>query len=74
MSPAPLHSLTTKQRYVLMVIDQYERATGEPCSTSYIARRISVHHSTIQDHLCALHRKGWLVTPNAPAKLRQPIA
>lgn len=65
---APLHTLTTKQRTLLIIIEQYVRATGEPCSARYLARRLSVHHSTIQMHLCALHRKGWLLTPNAPAK------
>jgi Mn-dependent DtxR family transcriptional regulator len=66
-SPA---TLTTKQRAVLEVIGAYQRATGEPCSASLLARRLRVHHSTIQGHLSALHRKGWLLTPNAPASLR----
>jgi DNA-binding MarR family transcriptional regulator len=62
--------LTTKQRAVLEAIDAYQRATGEPCSASLLARRLRVHHSTIQGHLSALYRKGWLLTPNAPASLR----
>lgn len=71
--PAPLNTLTTKQRYVLMVIDQYVRATGEPCSLRYIARRVAVHHSTVESHLTALYRKGWLMTPNAPVKLSRSL-
>jgi DNA-binding IclR family transcriptional regulator len=68
--PTSPRTLTTKQRAVLEVIDAYQRATGEPCSASLLARRLRVHHSTIQGHLSALHRKGWLLTPNAPASLR----
>lgn len=59
--------LTARQRDVLRVIEGYCQVTGEPCSARYMARRLSVHHSTIQQHLAALHRKGWLRTPNAPA-------
>ena len=54
--PAPAHTLSTKQRLVLEVVTQYFRITGEPCSAPYIARRLSIHHSTVQDHLTALYR------------------
>lgn len=69
--PAPLHTLTTKQRTLLEFIRAYHETTGEPCPGSMLARRLSVHHSTIQEHLSALWRKGWLLTPNAPATPRQ---
>lgn len=64
---APLHTLTTKQRAMLIIIERYFDATGEPCPGAYLARRIGVHHKTIQEHLAALHRKGWLKSPNAPS-------
>lgn len=66
---APLHTLTTKQRRLLEVVDAYALATGESCSVSYLARRLNVHHSTVQKHLTVLFHKGWLRTPNAPAAL-----
>lgn len=59
--------LTTRQESVLVLVSDYYRATGEPCSASYLARRLSIHHSTVRDHLIALHRKGWLRSPNTPA-------
>lgn len=68
----PLNLLTTKQRTVLMVVDRYTTATGEPCSARYLARRLNLHHSTVLEHLSVLYRKGWLRTPNAPAMLRRP--
>lgn len=72
-SPAPLNMLTTTQRRVLERIDAYERATGEACSASLMARWLSLHHSTVQEHFAALHRKGWLVSAQGPAKLRQSL-
>lgn len=63
----PRLKLPSRQRRALDVIVQYYRATGEACPSTLIARQMEVHHSTIQDHLAALYRKGWLRTPNAPA-------
>jgi len=70
---APLHTLTTKQRRLLEAIDGYQRATGEACPAALLGRRLHVHHSTIQKHLATLHRKGWLRSPNAPARLDRDI-
>lgn len=63
--------LTARQQKILSEIDGYCQATGEPCSSRYLARRFSVHHSTIQEHLATLYRKGWLRTPNSPSSLRR---
>ena len=71
--PVPLHTLTTQQRKIVEAIDAFNRVTGEACSATWLARRFTLHHSTVQEHLSALHRKGWLKTPNAPASLRRPI-
>ena len=65
----PEHTLSTKQRLVVIAIEQYIGATGEPCPARYLARRLNVHHSTIQEYLRVLFLKGWLRTPNAPASL-----
>jgi LexA DNA binding domain-containing protein len=59
--------LPTKQRVILELVIQYYRLTGEPCSASYLARRLRVHHSTVQQHLLVLHKKGWLLTATGPA-------
>lgn len=72
--PVPLRTLTTQQRKVLEAVAAYYVVTGEACSTMYLARRLSLHHSTVQEHLVALFHKGWLKTPNAPATLRHPVA
>lgn len=68
-APEPIHTLTTQQRRVLEAIDHYWRATGEACPGTVLARRFSLHHSTVAKHLGALHRRGWLRSPNAPAHL-----
>jgi DNA-binding MarR family transcriptional regulator len=68
-APLQLHALTTQQRRIIEAIDAYHRATGEPCPPSYLARRLRLHHSTMQEHLVALHRKGWLKAPAGAAML-----
>lgn len=72
-SRVPLCALTLKQRRLVEAIDEYHRCTGEPCSAHYLARRVGVHPTTILDHLAALYRRGWVMTPNAPATLTHPI-
>jgi transcriptional regulator GlxA family with amidase domain len=72
--PPPLHTLTTKQRALVEAVDAYERATGEPCTSHYLARRFRVDPTTIRSHFFALYRKGWLRAPNSPASLRRKIS
>ena len=72
-SGPPVHGLPTMQRRVVALVDQYTRGTGEPCPARYLARRLSIHPTTIRDHLSALHRKGWLKTSGAPVVLARKI-
>jgi predicted ArsR family transcriptional regulator len=68
VAPAtPAHTLPTKQRVILEIVIQYYRLTGEPCSASTIARRMSLHHKTVQEHFRKLHQHGWLTTATGPA-------
>jgi DNA-binding CsgD family transcriptional regulator len=67
-APAPL---TQRQQTILAAIGEYEAFIGEPCPSTYLARRFSLHHSTVQEHLSTLYRKGWLIAPNAPSTLRK---
>lgn len=69
----PIYALTTQQRRILEVIDDYQRVTGEACPGSYLGRRFERHHSTMQKHLFVLFRKGWLRAPNAPAFLIRTV-
>lgn len=69
--PAPAHTLPTKQRAILEIIRDHYRMTGEACSARYLARRLSIHHSTVQEHLRVLYRKGWLMTATGPAIPRE---
>jgi Mn-dependent DtxR family transcriptional regulator len=69
--PVPIHLLTTRQRAIVEVIDSFERNTGDTCSIMTLARRLRLHHSTIQEHLLELHRKGWLTSSKAPIALRR---
>jgi DNA-binding transcriptional ArsR family regulator len=69
----PLHHLTTRQRAVVTLINQYEQRNGEPCSASWLARRLRLHHETVRQHLMVLYRKGWLCAPSAPASIRPAV-
>lgn len=66
-SRVPRWLLSPRQREVLELIVVYYRATAEPCPANYVARRLDLHHSTVQEHLSALYHKGWLETPNTPS-------
>jgi hypothetical protein len=68
LEPRPL---TTRQQQVFDRIARYARATGEPCSASYLARQFDMHHSTVQEYITVLYRKGWLLGPNPPARPRR---
>lgn len=52
--------LTDRQRTVLSEIERYVAAYHEPPSIRFLARRMGLHHKTIQEHLDRLNRKGWL--------------
>jgi hypothetical protein len=68
---APLHALTTQQRRILLAVQAYQREWDEPCPGALLARKFRIHNSTIQKHLAALHRRGWLRSPSAPASLKR---
>lgn len=55
--------LAPRQEAVLRLISDYRAATGETPTTSFLARRLNLHHATVQEHLARLHRKGWLRSP-----------
>lgn len=71
---APLHTLTTKQRAMLIIIERYFEATGEACPGTYLARRLDLHHSTVQEYIRVLHRKGWLRSPTTPSRPARDVA
>lgn len=63
MDHARTDGLPDRQRAVLVEIIRYYQATGEVPTQRYLARRLSIHFTTVRDHLQALHRKGWLPAP-----------
>jgi len=71
--------LAGRQRAVLELIQAYYRVAARRAdppryrypSVAYLAARLGLHPTTVQDHLEALYRKGWLRTPQ-PAGLRCP--
>lgn len=67
LSRNPEFLLSVQQRRVLAAIQAYHRATGEPCPGRYLARRLAMHHSTVQRHVEVLHRKGHVRGPNPPS-------
>ena len=52
--------LADGQRRVLRVIQQFHDAYDEYPTVRFIARRLSLHHETVREHLAACRRKGWL--------------
>ena len=65
--PAAIQGLTCRQAQVLDAAAAYYAATGEPCSVSYLARRLALSRATVREHLEALARKGWLPAPCPPS-------
>jgi hypothetical protein len=70
-SRVPEYGLSIRQRQLLTAVEGYVRETREACPISYLARRFSMHHSSVQAHIYALHRKGYLATPNSPCRPRR---
>lgn len=60
-------ALTAAQSRILGEIALYVEVTGEPCGGRYLARRLGLHHSTVQQQLERLHRQGWLRGPSSPS-------
>lgn len=56
-------ALTDRQRQVLSEVERYVEFAGEAPSVRFLARRLSLHPTTVEDHLRAICRKGWLRTP-----------
>jgi hypothetical protein len=63
MSYGVVRPLSKRQRDVLRGIVMFRRSTGEAPSLLYVARRLGLHHATVQQHIEALYIKGWLVSP-----------
>jgi SOS-response transcriptional repressor LexA len=63
MEDVEVRPMTARQRDVLREIVRYVRAIGEAPSQHFVARRLGLHHSRIQQHLQALYEKGWLRSP-----------
>lgn len=61
--PKPLTPLTPRQHQVLYLIAQYWATCGEAPAQRWIARRLGLHHSRVQQILAALAGKGWLKDP-----------
>lgn len=57
--------LTPRQLEVLRLIQRtVERDPDRPPpSVPWLAMRLGLHHSVVQDHIAALYRKGYLRSP-----------
>jgi DNA-binding transcriptional MocR family regulator len=56
---------------VLSLLDRYRKEATEIPNLSYLARYFRVHHSTMQEHLSELHRKGYLRAPVPGPPIRE---
>lgn len=52
--------LTEKQQAILDFIDKYVKENGFPPSVREIGRDFGIYPATVQDHISALERKGYL--------------
>src|SRR5947207_3140586 len=52
--------LTERQQEILTFIDKYAESNGFPPSIREIGRHFGVYPATVQDHISALERKGFL--------------
>ncbi len=52
--------LTDRQQAILNFIEEYARDNGFPPSVREIGRRFGIYPATVQDHISALERKGYL--------------
>src|ERR1044072_2513939 len=52
--------LTEKQQAILDFIDNYVKENGFPPSVREIGRQFGIYPATVQDHILALERKGYL--------------
>jgi repressor LexA len=52
--------LTEKQQAILDFIDNYAKENGFPPSVREIGRQFGIYPATVQDHISALERKGYL--------------
>src|SRR5215510_15069114 len=52
--------LTERQQAILDFINEYVEDNGFPPSVREIGRRFEIYPATVQDHISALERKGYL--------------
>src|SRR6516165_7199537 len=52
--------LTEKQQAILDFVDNYQKDNGFPPSVREIGRHFGIFPATVQDHISALERKGFL--------------
>jgi repressor LexA len=55
-----LHMLTEKQQAILDFINEHTESNGFPPSIREIAGHFGVYPATVQDHISAIERKGYL--------------
>jgi len=55
--------LTARQRTILSYIAAVQKVQGRPPSARMVAWRFGLTHKTVQEHLQALYRRGWLRAP-----------
>src|ERR1041385_8779738 len=73
--------LTERQQSILDFINEYVESNGFPPSVREIGRHFGVYPATVQDHISALERKGYLQkkrfqsrTISVPASSRRTAA
>src|SRR5205809_1673423 len=65
--------LTEKQQAILDFINEYVEDNGFPPSVREIGRHFGIYPATVQDHISALERKGFLQKKRFQSRTLSPI-
>jgi predicted ArsR family transcriptional regulator len=68
-----VRELTTRQREILELAQRYEQETLRPCPAIYLSRRLAISTLGVRHHVEALHKKGWLKSPDSPLRLGRKV-
>src|SRR5215475_10874369 len=66
--------LTERQQAILDFINEYVDSNGFPPSVREIGRRFEIYPATVQDHIAALERKGFLQKKRFQSRSLSPVA
>ena len=68
-----MSDLTRRQTEVLLAVEHYTEAIGEPAPAAWVARVLGIERQVVCRHYEALHERGRLRGPSSPAVLTRRV-